>query len=227
MQKILYFKSDDIVQGNTSKGIIQYNQQIDHNVNYVLYEFVMNNNLYNVNDTNNKVYFDEGGGTLTATLTNGNYFQSDFTTELQTQLNAIGADTYTCTYSNTTGKITVVDTTGTFGFVFLTNTTNTARYLLGLEEENQSVLATQITGVLDLDDTNKHIRGQKYFGATFVISNNSPFADVIRYKKNENYAQYIKLTSSSTIHFRFIDKFEQPIDLNNASWEIFLKRIKN
>jgi hypothetical protein len=236
-QQILYLNSDHITSGTTSKGILKYGNQIDNNIHYELDEFIMNNNLYNVNDNNNKVYFDEGGGNLTATLTNGFYYPTDFATELKTQLDSAGGDTYTVTYSSITGKLTI-GSTGTFGFQFASNTSNTARYLLGLEKVDQPIASSQLSGVLDLaphkalfikfdDDSNKHIKGSDYFVATFVISNEKSFGDVVRYKKNNNYSQYIKFSSSGSLHFRFINDKNQDVNLNNAQWIMILRRKEN
>lgn len=74
---------------------------------------------------NNKVYWWEAlGGDLSATLTSGEYWPADLCTEIQTQLNAASAATWTVTFSPTTGKITITSTTGFFPKCKSTDTNN-------------------------------------------------------------------------------------------------------
>ena len=51
--------------------------------------------------------FNEGGGELIATLTEGNYNGNSLATEIKTQLDAAGGQTYTVSYSESTAKITI------------------------------------------------------------------------------------------------------------------------
>lgn len=73
--------------------------------------------------SNNKINFKEsiGGPELTATLTVGNYSVSTLALELKTQLENIGAKTYTVSQSASTGKWTIA-TTGDFEIYFSTGT---------------------------------------------------------------------------------------------------------
>lgn len=59
-------------------------------------------------ELNDKLDFSEGGPTLTATLTAGNYTTgAALAAEIKTQLDAVGALTYTVTYSGVTNKFTI------------------------------------------------------------------------------------------------------------------------
>lgn len=62
-----------------------------------------------IDSTNNKLNFKESGGgaELTATLTSGTYTSTTLATEIKTQLEAVGAATYTVSKSATTGKWTI------------------------------------------------------------------------------------------------------------------------
>lgn len=64
---------------------------------------------WNINsELNNKIDFSEGGPTLTATLTSGSYATGALlAAEIKIQLDAIGALTYTVTYSGVTNKFTI------------------------------------------------------------------------------------------------------------------------
>lgn len=63
-----------------------------------------------VGATNNKIDFDEGGGELTATLSSGDYSLATLITEIQTQMDTVGANTYTVTRNTTTESINVAST---------------------------------------------------------------------------------------------------------------------
>lgn len=76
-----------------------------------------------IDATNNKLYFDEGGGTLTATITIGTYNADTLADEIETQLEAAGAHSYSIIYNDVTNKFELTDDTGTFQLE-LTNTTN-------------------------------------------------------------------------------------------------------
>ncbi|MCK5127900.1 MAG: hypothetical protein KAR42_16705 [candidate division Zixibacteria bacterium] len=65
------------------------------------------NGLFVIDANNKYIDFDEGGGELNATLTEGNYNGNSLATEIKTQLDAVGAITYTVTYSESTGKFTI------------------------------------------------------------------------------------------------------------------------
>ena len=67
---------------------------LDNPINdkYKLISFYFTNNIYNINDTNNKIPFIENSISYTATLTNGYYDSTDFINHLSIILNneAIG-----------------------------------------------------------------------------------------------------------------------------------------
>ena len=118
---------------------------------YNILEFYMTNSLYNVNLNNNKVYFTESSILKTATLTNGYYTQSELATQLQTQMNSAGSNTYTITFNSNTYQYTI-SSTGNFGFQFATNTTASARKLIGysLANKTESTSSTS-NNVIDLN----------------------------------------------------------------------------
>lgn len=61
----------------------------------------------NVTSANQFINFNEGSGELTATLTTGRYSHTDFATEIQDQMNAVGTLAYTVTFNRTDRTITI------------------------------------------------------------------------------------------------------------------------
>lgn len=84
-------------------------------------QVVLPNAVYPINSNNNKLYWNEdGGATITSTITPGSYSGTQIASEIATQMNAdsIGR-TYGCTYSSITKKLTVTESVGlpnTFAF---------------------------------------------------------------------------------------------------------------
>lgn len=60
-----------------------------------------------ITESNSKLDFDEGGAELTATLDTGTYTPEEIADEVETQLNAAGAFTYTVTFDRTTRILTI------------------------------------------------------------------------------------------------------------------------
>lgn len=77
---------------------------------------------YQIDQTNNKIDFAEGGPQLTATLTSGIYTPTELAVEIKTQLDVAGAKTYTVTFSRTTRKFTIAADAGTYDILISTGT---------------------------------------------------------------------------------------------------------
>lgn len=104
---------------------------------YSLYESMMPNSFYNVNSSNNQVYFYLNGNAKVATITPGFYTSFDtLATEVCTQMLAVDpvepGVTLTAAYSATTGyyTFTCVGATSIY-FRWASGTANSARGLLG------------------------------------------------------------------------------------------------
>lgn len=73
---------------------------------------------FDIDSTNNTLLFNEGGSTLTATITSANYTLSTLAAEIKTQMDSAGALTYTVT-ANASGTLTIA-ATGSFVLVSCT-----------------------------------------------------------------------------------------------------------
>lgn len=78
-----------------------------------------------VTEDENKIDFDEGGGELTAVIPPGNYLLEDLAVEIATQMSLVGGDTYSVSYSQSTGIWTIESDGIGFDLLFLTGS-NTA-----------------------------------------------------------------------------------------------------
>lgn len=93
--------------------------------------------------------FNEGGASLAATLNAGWYKDPhELADAVTSALNAVGADTKTCTYSDTTGKYTIVSDGATLELEWNTgaNAANTAAAKLGFSAAADDTGALTYTG---------------------------------------------------------------------------------
>jgi hypothetical protein len=104
-------------------------------------EYDLSDDLIVINSSNNRIDFQESAGSeLNATLAVGGYTPSNLATEIKTQLDAAGGETYTVTFDSITRKFTI-----SHGGSFLqlsfgdgTNVPLSAAKVLGYPESNQT-----------------------------------------------------------------------------------------
>jgi hypothetical protein len=105
---------------------------------------------FEIGSTNKYIDFKESGGgsELTATLTEANYSVDDLETEIKTRMEAAGAETYTISFSSSTGLWTI-STGGSFLSLLNATGTNAANNVLdkslGFESADRTG-ATSYTG---------------------------------------------------------------------------------
>lgn len=71
----------------------------DPDLNERYLDWVYESFAIDIDSTNNSLLFNEGGSTLTATITSASYTLSTLAAEIKTQMEAVGAGTYTVTVS--------------------------------------------------------------------------------------------------------------------------------
>ena len=203
---------------------------------YELESFVFTNNLYNIDDNNNKVYINENSNNLTATLTNGFYDSNDFKTELQSQMNAVCSGTITITLDNNTGKLTISNDTNNFYFTFATNTTASARKLMGFNESDGTNGMTQTSdNPIDLnthkcffvnieENVDKNIDSPSYFNTSLLIQASGSFSETARHIKNDNFNQYVKFRNQKKIKFKIHNRMNNTLNLN-SQWFMVLRQL--
>jgi len=98
--------------------------------------------------SNDKLDFDDGGGEFNASLTAGKYSVSQLETEIKTQMEVVGGETYTVTYSYSTGKWTISSSGGTFNILWSsgTNSTDSVGTDIGFDVSVDDSTSTSYTG---------------------------------------------------------------------------------
>ena len=190
--------------------------------------------FYNVNNSNNTFALTGTTGE-NVVLTNGNYTNATFITQLQTKLNASSLGvTFLPTISATTNKMSIVASSGDFSLT--SDTSGNAKYL-GLNESitKRSTSSTWISNnVIDLSGTNYIDIMTDLSLASSNISNNGsgllarcwvnadPFNKIFY---NTSAFNYIKLLTArlNTIHITLLDDHGNQMDLNGNNYSICLE----
>ena len=206
------------------------------NGTYKFISFCCTNNIFNVNDTNNKIYFNENGSDLTATLTNGYYNLNDLKTNISDNMSNEMSGTLTVTLDSNTNKFTFsVGTGDNIYFKFQTNTENSARKLLGFNKTDGTGANTQTSEIpvdinvyknifIDItENSKKPINGENYFKTSLIINGLGGFGETFRYIENDNFSQYINLKNTKEIKINIHDDNNNEINLN-SEYIIILKK---
>lgn len=201
---------------------------------YQLVAFVTTNNMFNVNSYNNKIYWNENGTDRTTTLTPGQYNTEDFRSHVSTQLNNDASGTITVTLDDNTRKLTITDTVN-FYMTFGTNTTNSAKKLLGFSLDGTSSGSHTSDSPIDLNphknifitieqDDHRNLEGIEFFNHSLVVNGTGAFGEICRYINKDNFDQYIKLKETKMLKVQFYDVDNNIIDLN-SDYQLILQKV--
>ena len=212
---------------------------------YKLTTFYGTNAFYNVTSSNNKIYYNVDGTDASATLTEGAYTSTTLASEIAENLgvNIIGInETFLVTYGTETGKyqITTEDDNALFYFTFGTNTTNSARKLLGFNEEDGTAgSSVESDNVISLsphpviymnikEDYNKKIRGQNHFSASLMLwDTSSLFGEAFRMNLHDNAynSQFVKFNGNKQLQISFYNDNYKEVSFNGTNWVLILQHI--
>ena len=201
------------------------------------------NSIYSINDNNNTFTLTSSSlgatGGIDVSLTNGNYDNNTFTTELTTQLNSLSLGaTFLISINAIQQKLSITSSTGDF-----TISSDNQNYIyLGLNKDTSKTSSSSVwtsNNVIDLSGTrfidfiidlplasnnnknlNKNILAR--------IWKNSNAYDTIFYNNND--FNFIKLltTSFNGLRIKFIDEWGNLLDLNGLDWDCVLElRLQN
>jgi hypothetical protein len=131
---------------STSFSLDQAYLETSGSYNYKAYKYDYEavNDVIIIDSKNCKIDFSEGGSQLTATLTAGSYSPTTLCTEIDTQMTAAGAQSYTVSFNSITRKFTIAQGGATFSLLFATGTNAyiSACGVLGFDQEDQTAALT-------------------------------------------------------------------------------------
>lgn len=224
--RTLYIESSKRSSGTSSDFKVKMKRNVSKGDCYELAYAHIPITCYTIDGINNTFVFNEGGSNLTATLLQGYYTNSTILTELQARMNAVGALTYTVSFSNLTQKITI-SATGPFSIRM-----SGINSPLGFTADTPSAASHSATSLLSLDrldalhiDINEviEIEGSN-FGTTFVIPNDVNTLQVLEHSPETKFHQRITFTNDTNLFsIRIKDSNNQTINLQGVEWFMILK----
>lgn len=123
-----------------------------------------------VGPTNNVIYWTSNSTAYTATLTTATYTRATLMTEVKTQMDASAdVNVFTCTYDSALQQYKIVAGTNTFKFMFATNTTNSARKVLGQLAVDGTLALTQYSELLESNMRIKLSSGVKVYVGSSIL----------------------------------------------------------
>lgn len=223
-------KSDDKTTGTNGDCVINLNDDISGQ--YRLYSFTFCNNLYNVNDTNNKLILANTSDVIISntTLTNGDYDGDNFATLITNAITDL-----TATYDDATGKFTMTYTSD-FKLLFA-NYSNTCHKLLGFDNidytsDSNTLDSANVAQLLPFkhlyidisENDNKPIKSQSHYFYSFLLyDSNSTFGSMFRYVCDDmERQQKINIKSSKRLKIKILD--ENNNVYNISDWIMLLEK---
>lgn len=205
---------------------------------YDLRCLLLTNTFYNVDSTNNKIYFNENSSNKTATITPGYYTVSTITTAVKSALDTAsgGYNTFTVSIDSATKKMTF-SASNNFSFVFTSELTpyNTAHDILGIGYRNTtaatSYTATNIVNLgdpmsvyinIDAADNQFMSASNDVFGCIFVPLV-KVYGEVIEINQL-NYPQTIKIKHTNRLRIQIRDADGQIRGLNGGRFQMWLSK---
>lgn len=235
----LIINSKNRTSGNPNEFKIQI-PPIEGLKKYSLLYANIPNTLYNIDSTNNLIYFNRGGA-LVATLAFGAYNITDLIAEISTEMSAADAiQTYTATYDSLSFGLTI---TGTANFsLTLSNSLNATWYICGFVAANAtgintaSALSHAADNCIRLDFPSELFLTINEFGEANVASDagtrgtflipltvNSSFDEIFtlytRFNTDRTYSYSNTLT---TLTIKLTKSNGELIDLNGSDWSFCL-----
>lgn len=150
----LFLDTRDRVSGtSTSASFNLSNSNLTGGIYGLSLESVIIPNLeYNINETNNKIYFIENGGpTITTTIPVANYTATELGSEIQLKMREVGSLSYDVAYLTKNGKYEIIaPLPNSFRFVEGTNSINS---VIGILPSLVELAAIESTFPVRLDGT--------------------------------------------------------------------------
>jgi hypothetical protein len=195
--------------------------------------------FYAVNSTNNVLTFNNG--TVTATITPGNYTSTTIQSELKTKIDAAFADTNTTiTFSPSTYKLTITRTTAFIIDSMNSVPASTASNILGFRSSTASATSATASGVINISGPNyiimrstfltKPIQHRMLYSDTTYQNNlwaiplSASPGDIIFESPNLPIKLNYKFTIAPTdiIDIQLYDDSNNFLDLNGLDWAMQL-----
>lgn len=237
VRNTILVRSRDRNDGGTSSNF-EMKLQYCLNGAYRVKNVQMSNSVYSVRSgINDKIYFYENSTSKSATIVAGQYTSSTITTAIKTVMDTAsgGHNTYTVSFDSATQKITF-SASNAFYFEFATNTSASARRILGFNaEDTASGTSITSTNAIDLSGThgvyiairqadhNLRTTSEKLKSSIYV-----PFGVSSNSFQNQwmgDINQIVEFDSVSDLSVKLHDDNGEDLSLHGIEWTLMLQKI--
>ena len=222
---ILTIDSSDRISGTSTDFVVNINTLYE--VTHVkLAAASIPNTEFNL--VNQSIHFNEGGPALVANLVDGAYSITDLLVEIAARMNAVGALTYTITYSASLFRL-VISATGPFAI-------SQANTVLGLQPAASAGNAVVGYYAIKLHIPKVWFIRIKELAAAFCESSGGAYGNFILHSKvnsayidqysansDFNQAQLYQSQNLNQLSITLFDSTGQVVDLQGSDWSMTLK----
>ncbi len=209
---------------------------------YEMLSFNSRNNVYNVDDSNDEIYFDEGAAELGPVLLPHGYYTTEaaLAAAAKIVMDVASGTTYTIAHNALTNLYTFTPAAGTFAFNWGTNSAQPiANLLFGFDAVDGVLAATQVsTTGADLDphsnllvditeDALKNVTLVDGTEHSLIVPLNVPYGSEMEAMKNETFNQTVQFVNDMnqlTVTLLTEDGVALPV-LNAAQYELVIRRL--
>jgi hypothetical protein len=213
------------------------NQKI---VGYGLKSAIIPKTNYNIPAIRNTFTFNNSISTSTITITPGNYTMTELLAEIQTQLNALGFDTYTVTYNSISGKVTFQSTLAAFTInPTLSTQQGSILYKLGfvpgIAYTGGTVTAPNVADIsgiksafIKIKQLTQYMRNTTNSMLNFKVDLSCQFGSIVYFADEGRYHQYfnvstVNLSNIGYLEVSLVDEYGVPLELNGRDWSFVLQ----
>ncbi len=240
-KKIFYINSESRDEGTDSDFLFSLPVFGDDYTHCSLLQCSIPKSYYLIQDNFNTFTLDENGTEFTITIPKGNYSRTSFQTQIQTQLNAVGAYTYTVSVPDTTagnpetGKFTFT-VSGNGGIQPIFTFTSFLYEPMGFEAKSSNAFvgdSLESVNVINLQKENTLFihsdlctNGDDNVLQEIYTNNTSDYGNIIFLNSNVQESSKRITTIDNVYRFYLTDENGQAIDLNGRNWVMSLMLYK-
>lgn len=209
---------------------------------YEMLSFNSRNHVYNVDDLNDEIYFDEGGAELGPVLIPHGYYTTEaaLAAAVKIVMDAVSGTTYTITFNALTNLYTFTPAAGTFAFNWGTNIAQPiANLLFGFNEVDGVLAATQVsTRGVDLDphsnllisiteDSLKNVTLVNGTEFSLIVPLNTPYRAEMEALKSVTFNQTVRFVNPmNQLNVSLFTEDGTPLpNLNAAQYELIIRKV--
>ncbi|MBW2975395.1 hypothetical protein KY366_06770 [Candidatus Woesearchaeota archaeon] len=244
MSNFIHISSEALTSGDSNDFTIKFTNPIENVRVMKISSVVVPVAWYTVEEgINDRIYFNAGSTDYTATLTGGQvYTASTLLAEVQTQMNSAYTpdNNFTVTLSSTTNKYTITHSSTNFSLTFATNTSRSARILLGFSETDTTAATSQTgDGMFNLGyketifvlsnklaNGNGYVNNKKTSNVIFPLICDESFGSYMSYTGEDNgwVIKYSPSRSFSEMDFKLtFSDCSTKVPLNGLHWSMNLQ----